>query len=265
MSDKSDNHRSITIIRALRSAIVFALIVFLLATGAVSLALFAAPRISSFQGIEATTLYAAVKSVGYASLGEEPHIAPIEVTGAVPICPEVAESSIKPLKRAFALMRGTDEGSRLFDVLVDNEICVLVDDIPYNAAYAESRRTFPDDWSSSRIVVDRSLVRTTSVDLLAAILVHEATHIDRAVSGTACFFQDTCERLKNGVEIDEEIAAHTAEAEWWIAAFGVDGKRFAFQGDYGENKLAEAYLKGEEAFRLYVFDYRNDPREGIGI
>ncbi len=265
MLDNSHHHRSLRIIRFLRTLVAVALVGFLCAAALVSFVLVAAPRLAPFPEIEATTLYAAVKSVGYASLGEEPHIAPIELTGAVPICPEVAESSIKPLKRALALMRGTDEGDRLYDVLVDNEICVLVDDIPYNAAYAESRRTFPDDWSSSRIVVDRSLVRSTSVDLLAAILVHEATHIDRAVSGAACFFQDSCERLKNGVEIDEEIAAHAAEAEWWIAAFGVDGKRFAFQGDYGENKLAEAYLKGEDAFRLYVFDYRNDPREGIGI
>jgi hypothetical protein len=71
--------------------------------------------------------------------------------------------------------------------------------------------------------------------------------------------------LPNGVEIDEEVAAHTAEAEWWIAAFGTDGKRFAVRNDYGENRLARAYLRGPDAFRAFVTDYRSDPREGADL
>ena len=60
--------------------------------------------------------------------------------------------------------------------------------------------------------------------------------ISTAPSGEACFIDDSCERLPNGVEVDEEVAAHAAEAEWWIAAFGADGKRFALRADYSENR-----------------------------
>src|SRR5262249_34454937 len=141
-------------------------------------------------------------------------------SGNVPICPGVDNAAIKPLRTAFGLMRGTAEGRRLYSVLVDNGICVNVADLPFNAAYAESRRTFPNDWSESRIVVDRSLVRMTDTDVLAAVLVHEATHIDRAVSGKACFLTNDCTVLANGVDVEEELAAHTAEAQWWIAAYG---------------------------------------------
>jgi hypothetical protein len=163
-------------------------------------------------------------------------------------------------------MRGTTEGRRLYGVLVEHGVCVTIRDLPYNAAYAESRRTGPDDWSESRIVIDRDIVRITNLDVLAAVLVHEATHIDRAVSGAACFIAPhTCTQLANGVELDEEIAAHTAEAQWWIAAFGKNGKRFAFRDDYGENQLVVAYLNGPAAFHDYVLRFRSDPREGEGV
>ena len=114
-------------------------------------------------------------------------------------------------------------------------------------------------------MVDRSIVRSGLADVLAAILVHEATHVRRAVDGEACFLSDDCETLQNGVPVEEEVAAHAAEAEWWIAAFGRDGKRFAVRADHGLNELAEAYLDGGILFREYVMQIRSDPREGSGF
>ncbi len=252
-------------VRALRIAFLGLLVIVMLFSGVVVAAWFGAKQLSAFEEVDSDVFFDAVIQVGYSSVGESPHINSHAPTGPVPICGDVAVQYIKPLRRAFGLMRGTAEGKRLFEMLVDSDVCVTVDDLTYNAAYAFSRETKPNDWSMSRIVIDRSLVRSSMSDTLAAILVHEATHIDRAVSGQACFVDDRCDRLPNGVEIDEEIAAHTAEAEWWIAAFGSDGKRFAFRTDYGENRLAKAYLEGEVAFHDYVTSYRSSPREGEGI
>jgi hypothetical protein len=237
-----------------------------LAVGGASAAGFAGLRaMPAYRSVPTATLFAAFKNVGIAEIGESPHLAARQPTGSVPICAGVANASIKPLRSAFGLMRGTAEGRRLYAVLVDNGVCVTVADLPFNAAYAESRRTFPNDWSGSRIVVDRRLVRITDIDVLAAVLVHESTHIDRAVTGKACFLTNTCTVLANGVEVEEEVAAHTAEAQWWIAAYGKNGKRFAYRDDYGENRLASAYEKGPAAFRAYVAKFRADPREGEGI
>jgi hypothetical protein len=102
-------------------------------------------------------------------------------------------------------------------------------------------------------------------DVLAAIMVHEATHVDRYLQGTACSYADRCTLLPNGVELEEEIAAHGAEAEWWIESYGEDGKRFAFGYDYGMNELVEAYLDGPAAFAAYVREIRSDDREGGGV
>lgn len=248
-------------IRVLKWLVVSALIAVLGLSATTFVALTAVRTLSTSDDLDSATLGTAIWTVSLDLIGERPRREPEPLRGAVPICPSVPANSIPALKRGFALMRTTVEGSRLYDVLVAEDICVEIDDLPFNAAYALSREVNPGNWSESYIVVDRRLVRSGAADVLAAVLVHEATHIDRAVSGAACFINDTCRRLPNGVEIDEEIAAHSAEVEWWIETFGTDGKRFAFRNDYGENQLAEAYLRGEASFREYVSAYRSDPRE----
>jgi hypothetical protein len=115
------------------------------------------------------------------------------------------------------------------------------------------------------IMVDRHYVRTTRADVLAALLVHEATHLDRAFSGQACYVRMSCTTLDNGVELEEEVAAHAAEAEWWIAMYGSDGKRLALRTDAFENQLARAYQRGPHDFRAFVAGIRSDPREGKGM
>jgi hypothetical protein len=148
-------------------------------------------------------------------------------------------------------------------MLVEHDVCVEIDDLSYALAYAQSRWSSVSGWAESRIVVDRGMIRSGAADQLAAVLVHEATHVDRVISGESCHLDDDCRLLPNGVAIDEEIAAHTAETEWWIEAFGTDGKRFAFGSqDIGENRMADAYLDGDAAFRAYVTRMRSDPREG---
>ena len=101
--------------------------------------------------------------------------------------------------------------------------------------------------------------------IIAAILAHEATHIDRAVSGTACYYVDACTKLSNGVELEEEIVAHEAEAVWWLAAYGRNGKDRAFSSDASENRLKAAYLHGPDVFRKFVREMRSDEREGDGM
>jgi hypothetical protein len=201
-----------------------------------------------------------------AEIAEDPHLTPRHPIGALPVCDDVPRVYGHALRLAFGLMRGTDEGRRLYALLVEHGVCVGVTDLPFNSAYA-SARSIGGDWSASTIMVDRGYVVSLDADVLAAILVHEATHIDRAISRTACYYEaaNACTTLPNGVELEEEVAAHTAEAEWWIAAYGDDGKRFTWRGDYSENRLAKAYLRGSASFRSYVAGMRSDPREGEGI
>lgn len=228
------------------------------------------PGLVAAGGAPLTTRVKALGVIAVADLGETPHLTPQPPTGALPLCRNVSSVYDRAFRLAFGLMRGTDEGRRLYALLVDHGICVGVTDLPFNTAFSETR-VVRGDWSGSTIMVDRRYVRSLGADVLAAVLVHEATHLDRAISGTACYLKtgpdgtDACTTLPNGVKVDEEVAAHTAEAQWWLAAYGDDGKRFAWRNDYAENRLLKAYLRGPASFRTFVTNMRSDPREGKGI
>ncbi|HEY7032448.1 MAG TPA: hypothetical protein VH482_14000 [Thermomicrobiales bacterium] len=228
------------------------------------------PGVFALNGVPVTSRAEAIGSVAIAELGEDPHLTPRQPSGALPLCDDVPPVYGHAFRLAFGLMRGTAEGSRLYALLIDHDICIGVTDLPYNTAYSSARH-LGDDWSGSTIMVDRRFVRSLDADVLAAILVHEATHLDRAITGQACYLKrsngsgDACTRLPNGVEVEEEVAAHSAEAEWWLAAYGDDGKRFAWRSDYSENRLLAAYVRGPSSFHAYVSSMRSDAREGEGI
>ena len=203
--------------------------------------------------------------VGVASLGEKPDLSPNPSDRPVDFCDGVSEAQQNAITDGVALLRATAEGARLYDVLVENGVCIGIEDLDFNSAFATSRWSPVDGWSNSEIVIGEYYVDWLYPDVIAAILAHEATHIDRAVSGTACYYVDACNTLPNGVELEEEIVAHEAEAAWWIAAYGRDGKDRAFTTDSSENRLKAAYLRGPAAFREYVREMRSDEREGDGL
>lgn len=203
--------------------------------------------------------------VGVATLGEEPLLAPNPPNQPVHFCDGVAGKEQRAIFDGVALWRATEEGARLYDVLVENGVCIGTRDLDFNSAYATSRWSPVDGWSNSEIIIGDYYVDWLYPDVIAAILAHEATHIDRAISGTACYYVNACTMLPNGVELEEEIVAHEAEAHWWIAAYGRDGKDRAFTSDAAENRLKAAYLRGPEAFREFVREMRSDEREGEGI
>lgn len=180
-----------------------------------------------------------------------------------PVCDGVSSDDAKRLDSGMDLMRGTDEGERLFDQLSQVGVCVRVEQLNYNTGYAYATQS-PDDgsWAGSYIAIDQDVLRSGENDVLAALLVHESTHIDRYVHHQACNYTDSCTVLPNGVDVEEEVAAHGAEAQWWIDAYGSNGKRFATGYDYGENRLVAAYIEGPEVFRAYVIQVRSDHREG---
>ena len=180
-----------------------------------------------------------------------------------PVCDGVRSDDAKRLDAGMDLMRGTDEGERLFDQLGQVGVCVRAEQLNYNTGYAYATQS-PDDgsWAGSYIAIDQDVLRSGETDVLAALLVHESTHIDRYVHHQACNYTDSCTVLPNGVDVEEEIAAHGAEAQWWIDAYGSNGKRFATGYDYGENRLVAAYIEGPEVFRAYVIRIRSDHREG---
>lgn len=242
-----------------------------IAIGTLALAIVIDGLAPGFLDLDAKTAVArfdAARAVIFAEIAEDPHLTPNQPRGAIPLCDDVPPAYGRAFRIAFGLMRGTDEGTRLYDLLAEHDICITVGDLAYNTAYA-SARSVGDDWSLSTIVVDRTYVRSLEADVLAAILVHEATHLDRAISGDACYYQSedatACTTLPNGVTLDEEIAAHSAEAEWWIAAYGDNGKSLAWSSDYAENRLAKAYLQGDRFFRTYVTQIRSSTREGEGF
>lgn len=196
---------------------------------------------------------------------EEPRLLNVSPNTPLPFCADVTENQVRQLAPGVRMMRGTPEGARLFRVLLDHEVCVRVEALAYNSGYTRAIRTTDGSWSESEIVVDEAIAQADEPDVLAALLVHEATHLDRAVGGTACWEDDSCTELANGVRLEEELAAHQAEAAWWLAAYGADGKRFAVRADHGMNKLVRAYLAGQDPFVEYVTTLRADTREGTGI
>jgi hypothetical protein len=195
-------------------------------------------------------------------LAEEPHFAEVRGTTKMPICENVNKDHAESLAFAFNLMRQTTEGERLFQQLVDEAICVRVGEIDYNSGYAYVVQSITGSWSRSYIQIATRHVTDDERDVLAALLVHEATHVDRYIHGTACTYSESCTVLPNGVELEEEVEAHRAEAEWWIAAYGENGKRLAIGYDFGMNELVDAYLDGEDAFVEYIAKVRGDDREG---
>lgn len=210
------------------------------------------------------TLHSVVATAA-SRIAEEPHFAEVSGTTRMPICESVDTGQARTLADAFNLMRRSPEGERLFDQLVEERICVQVGDIDYNSGYAYVVQSITGGWSRSYIQIATRHVTKDERDVLAALLIHEATHVDRYIQGTACTYADSCTVLPNGVELEEEVAAHRAEAEWWIAAYGEDGKRLAFGYDFGMNELVDAYLAGDDAFVTYVGRIRGDAREAEEI
>jgi len=199
------------------------------------------------------------------SVNEKPNLASVAPDADPPICSSVQDRYVPALSKAFVLMRGTDEGERLYQELVDRGVCVSVEQLDFNGGYSTSWRLWTGDWVRGSIVIDDDYVSTWEADVLAAMLVHEATHIDRSIHGTSCEVTNNCTKLPNGVYLEEEVAAHTAEAQWWEAAYGKNGKSLTIGHDYGENALLHAYLRGPDAFTQFVRNLRSDPREGEGL
>ncbi|MDQ3045702.1 MAG: hypothetical protein M3R06_11230, partial [Chloroflexota bacterium] len=186
-----------------------------------------------------TTLTIASRNI-LDTFGEKPDLPPPPGSAPLPLCREIERVAAVRLAEAFGLMRGTEEGERLFQRLLFHDICVRVQTLSYNSGYSYAIRTANGSWDRSYIAVDEVHIQADQPDVLAALLVHEATHIDRAISRTSCAVTESCTTLPNGVLLEEEVAAHTAEAIWWIAAYGEDGKRLAVRYDHGLNELVDA-------------------------
>jgi hypothetical protein len=208
---------------------------------------------------------AATWRVGIADLGENPHLTPNPPDAPVEFCEGVSAVDQQAITDGVAYLRATQDGIDLYNLLIENGVCIGTKELDFNSAYATSRWSPQSDWSDSEIIIGEYYVDWLYPDVIAAILAHEATHIQRAVDGTACYYANACTVLSNGVDLEEEVVAHEAEAQWWIAAYGRDGKDRAFAADASENRLKAAYLKGPGAFREFVREMRSDKREGEGI
>jgi hypothetical protein len=182
-------------------------------------------------------------------------------------CTDSEQKLRNPVELAIEQMQQTSEGRRLFDQLIANKACNGFADLPYNAGYTRSSGFLGSD---IQIVLDETVVLNLYADELAAILVHEATHADRAYHGISCSQTLACEALPNGVYLDEEVAAHLAEAKFWITIHGKTGTRggSSWSGTFDSlylNELVIVAQEGPEEFRSYVAELRSSPLEGKGI
>ena len=220
--------------------------------------------LSVFSSMPVSVAVSEITQSAIEDLGEDPAVTPASPAPRYPIDPSVPQPLVVPLVKALDLMRGTPDGEKLFNLLVDNDVLISVEDLSYNAGFTASTWT-KFGWKESNIVISSDAVRSRTVDVLAAILVHEATHAERAIDEKACFYADDCETLSNGVDITEEIIAHSAEAQFWEELYGDDGKDIATGAATGENSLLDAYLSGTAKFSQFVRDLRGDTREGEGV
>ncbi|MDQ3045176.1 MAG: hypothetical protein M3R06_08515, partial [Chloroflexota bacterium] len=183
----------------------------------------------------------------------------------VAFCDETGDRDGRTLSRGLATMRRTGEGNQLYNLLVTNRVCVGVQDVSFNGGFAMTVRDGNGTWLGSEIRLDTDLVESGDAEVLAAALVHEATHVARAVNGASCDIGGACTELPNGVAVEEEVAAHAAEARWWIDFHGssTETSTSAYAADF--NALAAAYQTSPATFRAYVIDFRSDSREGEGL
>lgn len=207
----------------------------------------------------------AFRDVSLARLGEQPALAAQPWEGDLLLCEPYSAARVRAFEDGVAMMRSTETGRALFNLLYSEGICIGAEELAYNSAYASARWSPVNGWAESEIRIDPSFVTFLYPDVLAAILVHEATHLQRAVDRTACYYADTCTVLPNGVQLEEEVVAHSAEAEFWLEIYGRDGKGRAFARDTSQNQLKSHYLQGPQAFREFVHEMRSNQREGEGI
>jgi hypothetical protein len=190
-------------------------------------------------------------------------------SSGITYCAGVRSTEEATIFRAIGEMRRTKEGNHLANEILAKPLCFGVEELVYNGGYfSMSRGTEVSD--GYRIVIDRTELKSLTDEELGAILVHEATHAHRAFAGKECSQTHDCIYLPNEIAIDEEVAAHSAEARFWIEIKEQDD----FQGGASSsdllgtaylNDLAAAYQEGPEAFRAYVIELRSDPREGQGL
>jgi pentatricopeptide repeat protein len=237
-----------------------------------SLALFLGIGVGSWYVLTETTLIFPIKSQAVDSVastifgGAEALDAyahpgdPGNVDGSI-VCDDVSKDDELLILRAFSLVRRTTDGSRLYHEMIDNGICVTVRELDFHAGLAHPWDSLVSGWGHSYVEIDADHLRESSLAIVATTLVHEATHMDRAITGTDCGYDSGCTVLKNGVRLEEETAAHSAEARWWIDMYGAEGKRVQSIDDAWENQLAAAYQNGPNYFADYVREMRSDPRE----
>ena len=180
-------------------------------------------------------------------------------------CQGVEAEDRDRIERAATEMRRAEEASKLLSMLIDEQICIGTVDLDYLFGYTR--------YGGSRlnprvlyIVIDRDDLRYLRPDETAALLVHEAIHAVRILDGTNCFLTQDCEVLPNGNQVEEEVAAHSAEARFWIEIHGPTGTRsgIGWSGTAGSaylNELVEIYNEGPAPFREFVTSFRSDPIE----
>jgi hypothetical protein len=206
----------------------------------------------------ASTIFGSAEAIdAYAHPGD-----PGNATGSV-VCDDVSRDDALLLSRGFNLVRRTVEGSHLYQEMIDNGICVTVRDLDFHAGLAHPWDSLISGWGHSYVEIDSDHLHGSTLDIVATTLVHEATHVDRAIQGADCGLNSGCVVLNNGVRLEEEVAAHGAEARWWIDMYGSTGKPVQTMEDAWENQLAAAYLDGPDYFSDYVREMRSDPRDNV--
>ncbi|MDQ2683143.1 MAG: hypothetical protein M3Y37_06415 [Chloroflexota bacterium] len=206
----------------------------------------------------------ALRVAGLAAATETP--APTVQPSGLYYCDDTSDEQIRAIELAAAEMRRTATGRHLQQTFADFPSCIGVMDMNYVAAFTTFNPNLFGSPSAVFIFIHPWVVENYAADELAAVLVHEATHAERLIDKTGCHFIETCQELPNGTFVEEEVAAHGAEAEFWMEIHGPDGTAngVSFTGEAGAaylNRMLDRYLRGPEGFREYVIMIRSDMRE----
>ena len=178
-------------------------------------------------------------------------------------CGTMSDDDHKRLEQAAEVMRTTDEGKSLEGGLIAHKTCIEVEKLDPDVAGVTEIAWNGSQYAVTDIAIAQELPDRLRKEELAAVLVHEAMHARRTWLGENCVQTDACETLSNGVELEEEEAAHAAEARFWIALYGSGGYHpgilHSMTGDsLFLNNLVDAYESGPDAFRKFVKAYRED-------
>ena len=189
-------------------------------------------------------------------------IHPTVVPGGIAFCAELDPNTADKVNLALDVMKSTGIGPMLAEILVESQTCIAIGDrdaLPGTTSVHFDEAT---ERYQHVISLSSSVVNEADADELAALIVHEAVHVERSINRLECSAQSHCVLTVSG-DVPDEMAARRAEALWWLARHGSRGTTgggayVGTQFSAFENQLLAHYLAGGVEWVDYVTTLPSD-------